>query len=223
MEVRDVQIAGIAAVRGAWEGSLRVRHLGPYPLLPDNSQRARSETVVNLRGAYRINRTQLYAELFNVPETPVPVYVSAFGPKAIALAARIGDGYVGTAPDAELVASYTEQAGADKPRLATGKCCWASDEGQARKLAHRLWPNLALPGELAQELPTPAHFAQAAALVTEDMIGETIPCGPDPERYVESVREYADAGYTELYLHNIGDDQDGFIDFFQREVRPRLG
>jgi G6PDH family F420-dependent oxidoreductase len=163
------------------------------------------------------------AELFDLPETPVPVYVSAFGPKAVALAARTGDGYVGTAPDPDLVAGYTEQAGTDKPRLATGKCCWGSDEGEARKLAHRLWPNLGLPGELAQELPTPAHFEQAAALVTEDMIGDTIPCGPDPERYVASIREYADAGYTELYLHNIGDDQDGFIDFFQREVRPRLG
>jgi G6PDH family F420-dependent oxidoreductase len=162
------------------------------------------------------------AELYDLPDEPVPVYVSAFGPKALELAARIGDGYVGTAPDADLVGRYVEQAGAERPRVATGKACWAADEAEARVLAHRLWPNLGLPGELAQELPTPQHFEQAAELVGEEAV-TAIPHGPDPERYVAAIEDYADAGYTELYLHNIGPHQQEFLDFFQREVRPRLG
>ena len=162
------------------------------------------------------------ARLYNVPEEPPPIYMSAFGPKAIEVAARISDGYVGTSPDAELVSSFVEQAGADKPCLAGAKCCWGEDEAAARKLAHERWPNMGLPGELAQELRTPKHFEQASSIVTEDMVADSIPCGPDPERYVASLTSYAEAGYDEVYLHNIGEDQEGFLRFFQREVRPRL-
>ena len=164
-----------------------------------------------------------HARLYNVPKEPPPVYVSAFGPKAIESAARIGDGYVGTTPNANLVSSFVEQAGPGKPCLAGAKCCWHEDEAAARKLAHQRWPNLGLPGELAQELPTPEHFEQASSIVTEDAVAGSIPCGPDPEQYVASLTAYAEAGYDEVYLHNIGDDQAGFLRFFQREVRPRLG
>ena len=163
------------------------------------------------------------ATLFTLPDLPPPVYVSAFGPKAVELAARIGDGYVGTSPDAELVISFKDRAGSDKPAIAGAKCCWGEDEGAARALAHRLWPNMGLPGELAQELPTPAHFEQACELVTEEMVGDAIPCGPDPEPYVERLQEYADAGYDEVYIHNIGPDQEGFLRFFADEVLPELG
>jgi outer membrane receptor protein involved in Fe transport len=63
--VENAGSLGLAAVRGRWEGSLRLRYLGPYPLLPDNSERASSETTLNLRGAYTVRRTTLYAELLN--------------------------------------------------------------------------------------------------------------------------------------------------------------
>ncbi|HWH32329.1 MAG TPA: TIGR03557 family F420-dependent LLM class oxidoreductase [Egibacteraceae bacterium] len=161
------------------------------------------------------------ARLYDAPERRVPVYVSAFGPKAMELAGRIGDGYVGTSPDAELVRRFARQA-PGKPKVAGAKCCWHADEAEARRLAHRLWPNMGLPGELAQELPTPQHFMQAARLVTEEMVAGPIPTGPDPRPYVDLVRAYADAGYDVVYLHNIGEDQEGFLRFWTGEVRPLL-
>jgi outer membrane receptor protein involved in Fe transport len=57
---------GIAAIQKRWEASLRVRHLGPYPLIEDNSLRASSDTVVNLRTAWKADRFTVYAELLNV-------------------------------------------------------------------------------------------------------------------------------------------------------------
>jgi len=57
---------GVSAVKDRWEASLRVRYLGPYALLPDNSQRAEAETSVNVRGAYRFGNTTMYAELLNL-------------------------------------------------------------------------------------------------------------------------------------------------------------
>lgn len=72
-------------------------------------------------------------------------------------------------------------------------------------------------------LPQPAHFEQAAGTVTEDAVAELVACGPDPERHLEFLQRFADAGYDHLFVHQIGPDQDGFIDFYEREVLPRVG
>jgi|GEM_PF-5227061 len=68
-----------------------------------------------------------------------------------------------------------------------------------------------LPGELAQVLPTPHHFKQASSLVSEEEIGEKIVCGPDPERHVAAIQAYLDAGFTEVYVTQVGKEQEGFF------------
>jgi G6PDH family F420-dependent oxidoreductase len=154
------------------------------------------------------------ARVYSLPDTPPPVLISALGPKAVSLAARIGDGYISTAPDSEALDSYVEQGGM--------KVCWGRDEAAARKTAFELWPNTLVPGQLSQELAPPSHFEQASQLVTEDMLAEVIPCGPDPERYESAFRQYIDAGFDEVYVSQIGDDQAGFFEFYRRELAPRL-
>jgi G6PDH family F420-dependent oxidoreductase len=160
------------------------------------------------------------ARLYTLPPTPPPIMISAFGPKAVALAARIGDGYVGVAPDAELVEAFRRQAGEDKPRLGGLKVCWGPNEDEAAKLAYRLWPNMGLPGQLAQELRTVAQFEQAVGLVTMEHVPGPIPVGPDPQRHIDYLRTYIDAGYDEIYIHQIGPDQQGFLRFYTEEVLP---
>ncbi len=161
------------------------------------------------------------ARIYSRPDAPVPVYVSGFGPKATRLAARIGDGYCSTAPDAGMVSLYRETGGRG-PAQGGMKVCWAADEASAKKTAHTLWAHLAVPGELTQELPAPAHFEQVSALVTEDQVAEKIVCGPDPERHVEMIRAYLDAGFDEVYVNQVGGDQAGFFEFYRRELVPRL-
>jgi len=51
---------------------------------------------------------------------------------------------------------------------------------------------------------------------------EAIICGPDPEKHVEAIREYADAGYDHVCVHQVGFDQEGFLRFCAREVLPQL-
>jgi len=57
---------GVSIIKGPWEVGARVRHLGPYPLLEDNSQRTDAETVINLRAAWNYQSMTLYAELLNL-------------------------------------------------------------------------------------------------------------------------------------------------------------
>jgi hypothetical protein len=86
---------------------------------------------------------------------------------------------------------------------------------------HRIWPNEALPGELAQVLPTPRHFEQVCELVTAEMIAESVPCGPDLDAHVEALQEFADAGVDELYVQQVGGNHDAFFEAYARDVLPR--
>jgi G6PDH family F420-dependent oxidoreductase len=159
------------------------------------------------------------ARIYDLGESPPPILVSGFGPKAIQLAARIGDGFCTTSPDKDAVDLYRAQGGTGPVHAGT-KVCFMADEEQARETAHRIWPNESLPGELAQVLPTPAHFEQACELVTPDML--STPVGPDLDKHVASLQEYADAGVDELFVQQIGPEQDAFFGEWAREVLPRF-
>ena len=58
--------------------------------------------------------------------------------------------------------------------------------------------------------------------MTEEMIGEAVPCGPDLERQVEALQEFADAGVDELYVQQIGGNHEAFFEAYEREVLPRF-
>ncbi|WP_214107216.1 TIGR03557 family F420-dependent LLM class oxidoreductase [Acrocarpospora catenulata] len=160
------------------------------------------------------------ARIYSLPDEPPPVYVSGFGPKSVQLAGRIGDGYVSAMPDADLVDAFRKSGGAGKPAAAGLKVCWGTDESEARATAHRLWPTEGIPGEAAQLLPLPRQFEQLSTLVTPESL--QLPCGPDPEVHLAAVRAYVDAGYDEVYISQIGPEQEGFFEFYSSVVLPRL-
>jgi G6PDH family F420-dependent oxidoreductase len=192
LEVRlEMLEEAVQVLRLLWEGKL-TSHDGRY---------------------YRVENARVYS----LPPEPPPVLVSALGPKAVSLAARIGDGLISTQPDKQSLEQYAAEGGSG-PRQGGFKVCWAKDEQTGRKTAYEL-----VPGQLSQELALPSHFEQASQLVTEDQLAETIPCGPDPERHLASLRQYLDAGFDEVYISQIGDDQAGFFAFYRKELAPRLG
>ncbi|MBS1868359.1 MAG: TIGR03557 family F420-dependent LLM class oxidoreductase [Actinobacteria bacterium] len=190
---REMLEEAVAVIRELWGGGL-VEHRG------------RHYTVENAR-------------LYTLPDEPPPIVVAAAGPEAATLAGRIGDGFCGTAPDGDLLARFAE-AGGSGPRYGQITICWAESDAEARRTALEWWPNAGLPGELGQVLPQPAHFEQAAQLVTEEQIARSIACGPDSEVHLDFIRRFADAGYDHVFVHQVGPDQEGFMRFYEREVLP---
>ena len=161
-----------------------------------------------------------HARVYDLPDRPPPIIVSGFGPKSVDLAARIGDGYCTVGPDTESVKRFRAHGGVGKLVQGGLKVCWDADEQAAVRTVHRLWPNEGLPGELAQVLPTPAHFEQASQLVTEEMVASSTPCGPDVDRHVDAIKAYADAGFDELYVNQIGPGQEAFFEAYREQVLP---
>jgi G6PDH family F420-dependent oxidoreductase len=161
------------------------------------------------------------AAIFTLPDEPPPIIVSGFGPHAVRLAARIGDGYMNTAPDADAVALYRESQG-------RGRCygkldvCLAGSVAEARRIALSTWPTAAIKGEVMQMLPLPAHFEQVVSGVDEQAVADSILCDTDIAEHVRRLRAYADAGYESVTVQQAGDDQQRLIDCYRAEVLPEL-
>ena len=147
------------------------------------------------------------AQVFDIPDGGIDVYVAAAQPDAAELAGRIGDGLISTSPDEEVVEKFGQK---DKPRLAMMHVAYDTDKDAALKRAHELWPNTSLQGSLSQELPTPSDFEGAAPMVSPDDVATSTPHGPDPEPYLEQIRKFEDAGFTHVYIHQIGENQREF-------------
>jgi coenzyme F420-dependent glucose-6-phosphate dehydrogenase len=177
-------------------------------------------------GGYRSHYGKHYtveqARIYTLPDEPPPIAVAAAQPKAAQLAGRLGDALIGVSPQEELLAEFDQAGGSGKPRYGQVTVCYAETEDEAKKTAFEIWPNAGLEGPLSQELTIPEHYEAAAHLLDEDDVAETVICGPDPQRHLEAIREYDDAGYTHVYVHQVGRDQDSLFRFYANEILPRL-
>jgi G6PDH family F420-dependent oxidoreductase len=175
--------------------------------------------VVSHRGRHYTVDT---ARIYTLPEKTPEIFVSGFGPKATELAGRIGDGYISTLPDAELLGRFRDAGGRGKTAQVGFKVCYAGTEDEGGAIAHRLWPNSAVPGELSQVLPSPQHFEQAAELVTREMIQDKVTCGPDADAHLAAYQPFVEAGYDEIYVANMGPHYAEMIALHGEHVLPRL-
>ena len=175
------------------------------------------EVITHVGDHYRVDTAKIYTR----PEQAPSIYVSGFGPKATDLAAKIGDGYITTTPDAELVGRFKSASGG-KPAHGGAKVAFADSREEGVEHAHRLWSTAGLPGELAQVLPSPRHFEQAAQLVTEEMTADSVVAGNDVEEHLAQIQGYVDAGFDALHVANMGPHHQEMIAFYGEEIIPQV-
>ena len=177
-------------------------------------------------GGYQTHRGEYFdveqARLYSLPDEPPDIALAAAKPLAAELAGRVADAFINTSPDSEPIKQFESAGGRGKPKYGQITGCWAATEDEGAKTACEVWPNAALGGDLTYELPLPLHFEQATQDVKPKDLAEAIPCGPDAERWLEDIRAYEQAGYTHIYFHQIGRDQEGFLRFWSEELEPKL-
>src|SRR6201992_1300172 len=142
VERQDRLAEAIEVIRALWEGE-PTSHRGEY---------------------YRLENARIYAR----SEEPPPLLVAVAGERSVELAAEHGDGIIGTSPVAESVDQFRKEGGEGKPTYGQLHVCWAADAAEARRTAHRVWPNAAISGGYMLEMTTPERFEEAAENVRED-------------------------------------------------------
>jgi coenzyme F420-dependent glucose-6-phosphate dehydrogenase len=185
------------------------------------------ETVTMDGGWFRLSEAKLYTRAAERPK----LYVSAFGPKAAAIAGRYGDG-LWTLADPEKAPAVIEAyraACADNGRrpgeiIVQSGFCLAGDE-QAAIAATRKWKATQLDDSYLRDLHDPAEMlARAEAEVSDEAFAKQgFIVGADPAEHVERIREMERLGPTVVCLQGIGDlDPIGSIERYGREVLPVL-
>ncbi len=176
---------------------------------------------------YRTDRATVYDR----PGEPVPIYLGASGPKAAALAGRLGDGFIctsGKKPDLyrELLDALEDgarEAGRDAgaiERMIEIKVSYDHDVDVARD-ACRWWAALSLTTEEKSGVEDPVEMERLAD-ANADRAHTRFIVSDDPHEVCDKVATYVDLGFTHLVFHAPGDDQMRFIDLFSRDVLPRL-
>ncbi|MFF0558113.1 LLM class F420-dependent oxidoreductase [Streptomyces sp. NPDC004266] len=163
------------------------------------------------------------AKLWDVPPTPPPVGIAVSGPRSCELAGRHADLLVATEPKRELLDAFDAQGGAGKPRLGQLPVSYDPDRDAAIARAHEQFRWMLGGWRLNAELPLPAGFAQASQHTRPEDVAKSIPCGDDVDAVVEAARAYADAGFTELALVQIGGDRQlPFLRWAESKLLPAL-
>ena len=149
------------------------------------------------------------ARLYTLPERLPPIHVAASGTRMAEFAGRIGDGLIGTAPDADLLAPT---AGQVARALAYGQVtlCWAKT--RASRESDRLSGGRRLPctARSVRNFRTPPS-SPTRLQPHRGQVAEAITVRPRCGRHVKQIQGFIDAGYDHVYLHQIGPDQEGFL------------
>ncbi len=163
------------------------------------------------------------ANLWDLPEQRVPIGLAVSGPDSCRLAGERADVLVAVEPKRELIEMFEQAGGAGKPKVGQVAVCYDADRDTAVERAHDQFRWFGLGWKVNADLPNPESFAAATQFVTPDQVADAIACGPDVEPFVEALRPFVEAGYTEVALVQIGAESQGeFIAWSERELLPAL-
>ncbi|MEU8544117.1 TIGR03557 family F420-dependent LLM class oxidoreductase [Streptomyces sp. NPDC048717] len=163
------------------------------------------------------------ARIWDPPDPPPPIGIAASGPRSCEVAGRLGDLLIATEPEPALVQAFDDHGGAGKPRIGQLPICYDTDRDAAVARAHEQF-RWSLGGwRVNSELPLPESFAQATEQTRPEDVAKAVPCGDDPAAVADAVGAFAEAGFTDLALVQIGGaHQEPFLRWAESVLLPLL-
>ncbi|MFD7502342.1 LLM class F420-dependent oxidoreductase [Streptomyces sp. NPDC059850] len=163
------------------------------------------------------------AKLWDLPDEAPPIGLAASGEASCRLAGQLADMLIATEPKPELVDAFERHGGGGKPRIGQLPIAYDPDRDAAIPRAHDQFRWFGGGWKVNSELPGPASFEGATQYVRPEDVAASIPCGDDIGEFTEKIRAFADAGFTDVALVQIGGDhQAPFFDWAEKQLLPAL-
>ncbi|WP_345718710.1 TIGR03557 family F420-dependent LLM class oxidoreductase [Kineosporia mesophila] len=165
------------------------------------------------------------AKLWDLPENRVPIGVAVSGAQSVAAFAPKAEVMISTEPDPELGRGWDAASASGSPARKVGQLpiSWDSDREAAVQRAHEQFRWFAGGWKVNAEIPSTAGFAAASQFVRPEDVAGQIPCGSDIDAVVKALQPFADAGFTDVALVQIGGDQQkSFLEAAEKELLPAV-
>jgi len=171
------------------------------------------------------------ARLYTLPKNPPPILVATSGPLMSERTGRLADGIITVGASDEKIRSLMGrfekgalEAGKDPrtmPRIIQLHVSWAESREAAVEQAVREWPNggMAFP---KADIRNPEDFEAMAKLVRPEHFENRVFISPDLAEHTLHIQHFIDLGFDEVYVHNVGRNQEAFIEAYAREVLTAL-
>ncbi|HVB62788.1 MAG TPA: LLM class flavin-dependent oxidoreductase, partial [Ktedonobacteraceae bacterium] len=188
-----------------------------------------SDDLVTYDGQYYHT---LNATIYDRPDQPIPIYISAGGPVAAKYAGRVGDGFICTSGKGDelyrdkllpALAEGAQAVGRDPAtieRMIEIKVSFDTDRVRAMQDT-RTWAALALSAEDKAGIHDAREMERKAEAVADQAHRRWL-VSDDPDEQIEQIRPYIELGFNHLVFHAPGDDQSRFLQLYAREILPRI-
>lgn len=167
------------------------------------------------------------AKLWTRPQRPPLIVGPALTEETAAFAGGWADALITVnAPRDRLrriVAAFRDGGGAGKPLYLQCHLSFAESDEAARANAYDQWRTPILPGIVNEFLTSPRQLEAATTFVRPDDLDDSVRISSDPKRHLEWIQSDQELGFNHLYLHNVGRNQQEFIDVFGDKVLPYVG
>ncbi|GAA1936120.1 LLM class F420-dependent oxidoreductase [Microbacterium aoyamense] len=163
------------------------------------------------------------ARIWDAPDTPVPLALAVSGDESVERFAPLGDHLVAVQPDKDVIDQWDAAHDGASRKIGQIPISWDPDEKTAIARAHDQFRWFGGGWAVNADLPTPAGFEGASQFVRPEDVAEAIPCGPDLDKIVAAVKEYVDAGFTDVAVVQVGDDaQTPFLEGAAKDLLAEL-
>jgi probable non-F420 flavinoid oxidoreductase len=203
-----------------------------WPTKPERNQRLREAADVVRRlwagetVTHRGQFTASEATLWTRPPKPPLLVGAAVTPETAGWVAGWADALITVAQADEqidrVVEAFRAGGGAGKPMYLQVHLAYAPTDEEARAAAFDQWRQNALPSSVSTALAHPRELSAAATHVKPGDLDAAVRISSDLDRHVEWIRRDFDRGFDAVYLHEVGPEQERFVEVFGREVLPRV-
>ncbi|WP_152363811.1 TIGR03885 family FMN-dependent LLM class oxidoreductase [Microlunatus speluncae] len=180
----------------------------------------RGEEVTH-RGLVTVDRARVWTR----PDDPPLLVGAAVSPETAAWCAEWADGLITVnAPVEQLIKvrdAYRNAGGRGKLHLQV-HLSWAPDEDEARTMAHEQWRSNVFGPPTCWDLDLAETFDAVSEHVPVERVARVVNISADLGRHTKIIRDYAELGFAEIYLHHVGQQQDQFLDAFGEHVLPEV-
>lgn len=204
----------------------------PWPPKPERNARLKecaavmralwAGETVNHDGLVRVKEAKLYTR----PAEPPLLLAAALTEETARWAGGWADGLITVAGEPDVTRkkldAFRAGGGEGKPLFLQVALSYAKTEAEAARAAHREWRQAGLGVAQLADLRTPGEFATACAGVSEADVCEKLRVSSDLGRHAEWLAGDVALGFSAVYLHNVGRNQEQFVEEFAARVLPAL-